>query len=159
MTLTFVRERPPNPFYVVDDDTTYSEAPIPAAPLDSPVRGSTGSDVFGLSDETVDSVEERVRAIKEESGLTWKQLGRLFGVSMRAVQGWAVDGRLSSKNLERLMRLEEIIGRYSAGTPDETRLRLMSVVPGHNESPFSQMLADLVADRPEDPQRSWASRI
>lgn len=69
--------------------------------------------------------------IKEHSGLTWDQLGKVFGVSRRAVHMWANGGRLNEVNAERLREFASIIQRLEvetpAATPETIRARLNQV--------------------------------
>ena len=48
------------------------------------------------------SDREEITWVKEHSGLTWDQLGKVFGVSRRAVHMWANGGRLNESNARRL---------------------------------------------------------
>lgn len=69
--------------------------------------------------------------IKERSGLTWDQLGKVFGVSRRAVHMWANGGRLNEVNAQRLREFASIIQRLEvetpAATPETIRARLNQV--------------------------------
>lgn len=69
--------------------------------------------------------------IKEHSGLTWDQLGKVFGVSRRAVHMWANGGRLNETNAQRLREFGSIIERLEtempAATPEAIRARLNQV--------------------------------
>lgn len=51
----------------------------------------------------------RLTRLKADTGLTWDQIARLFGVSRRAVHQWAVGGRMSSANTELLALLERTL--------------------------------------------------
>jgi len=52
---------------------------------------------------------ERVEELYARSGLTWDQLGKLFGVSRRAVHHWATGGKLSSANAATLAELSAFL--------------------------------------------------
>ncbi|MFE5290424.1 helix-turn-helix domain-containing protein [Nocardia sp. NPDC056611] len=67
-----------------------------------------------------------VRWLHERSGLTWTQLGRAFGVSQRAVHGWANYGRMSPSNADTLKRLTAIVRDMQPCTPEEARDALLS---------------------------------
>lgn len=67
-----------------------------------------------------------VRWLHQESGLTWDQLGRLFGVSRRAVHLWANGGRLNAANAETLSALVAAVRELPAVTPDERRSMLLA---------------------------------
>ncbi|MFI5930894.1 hypothetical protein [Actinoplanes sp. NPDC051494] len=66
-----------------------------------------------------------VKWLHEASGLTWDQLGRLFGVSRRAVHLWASGGRMNAVNAETLGRLVALL-RAIPGGPDERRAALLA---------------------------------
>lgn len=74
------------------------------------------------------SVEELVRIVHSESGLTWEQLGRLMGVSRRSVHLWANGGRMSAGNEERLRNFAALVGRIP-GSPEQRRAHLLSIGP------------------------------
>ena len=66
-----------------------------------------------------------VRRLREQSGLTWDQLGRLFGVSRRAVHLWASGGRLNATNFELLGHLLTVIEQLPGTSPEEKRASLL----------------------------------
>jgi len=66
-----------------------------------------------------------VRWLHEASGLTWEQLGRVFGVSRRAVHMWATGARMNSSNAETLFALAELVRSAPAVTPDDRRAWLL----------------------------------
>jgi DNA-binding transcriptional regulator YiaG len=66
-----------------------------------------------------------VRWLREASGLTWEQMGRLFGVSRRAVHLWANGGRMNATNAELLGRLVALV-RELPGGPDRRRAALLA---------------------------------
>lgn len=69
-----------------------------------------------------------VRWLHAESGLTWEQLGRLFGVSRRAVHLWANGGRMNAANAESLNELVGIVRELPAA--DRDRRRALLLAPG-----------------------------
>src|SRR5437773_7099854 len=62
-----------------------------------------------------------VRDLHTKSGLTWEQLGRLLGVSRRAVHLWAAGGRVNSRHLELLTQLRGIIDELPAANASQRR--------------------------------------
>lgn len=93
--------------------------PIPvAAPLEHSVS-ATRSD------------KDEVVWAKEHSGLTWDQLGKVFGVSRRAVHMWATGGRLNQANAQHVRAFAAVIREVElslAGpTPEDVRARLLHV--------------------------------
>lgn len=79
------------------------------------------------------SDRDEVAWIKDNSGLTWDQLGKVFGVSRRAVHMWANGGRLNESNARRLREFSAvvrgIIASSDATTPEDVRGRLLEVGP------------------------------
>lgn len=77
------------------------------------------------------SDREEVAWIKEHSGLTWDQLGKVFGVSRRAVHMWANGGRLNETNARRLREFSATIRHIESespgSTPEMVRARLHQV--------------------------------
>jgi len=54
--------------------------------------------------------------------LTWEQLGRLLGVSRRAVHLWAAGGRVNSRHLELLAQLRGIVDNLPAENASQRRM-------------------------------------
>ncbi len=75
---------------------------------------------------------EEIAWIKARSGLTWDQLGKIFGVSRRAVHMWANGGRLNESNARRLHAFAAIIRDFESempdgSTPEVVRARLLQI--------------------------------
>lgn len=81
----------------------------------------------------------RVRRLKDDAGLTWDQLRRLFGVSRRAVHMWAGGARMNSRNEERLAYLERIVAA-AGSSPGQRREALLSSPRGSGRSIFQQLV-------------------
>jgi DNA-binding transcriptional regulator YiaG len=79
-----------------------------------------------------------IRDLRQRSGLTWDQLGRLFGVSRRAVHLWASGGRLNAANQELLGHLLAIIDGLPGSTPEQKRTALLQPTGGEG-SLFDQI--------------------
>jgi hypothetical protein len=62
-----------------------------------------------------------VNKLHTQSGLTWDQVGRLLGVSRRAVHMWAAGKRMNARNAELLADLVRLVDMAPVGTPDERR--------------------------------------
>ena len=82
---------------------------------------------------------ERVRRLKSESGLTWDQLRRLFGVSERSMHLWAAGARMNARNEERLAYLELVIHALGAKGAEECREALVSSPAGKGRSILQQL--------------------
>ena len=82
----------------------------------------------------------RIRRLKEESGLTWDQVRRLFGVSLRSVHLWASGTRMNARNGERLATLEQIVSNLEATAPEQRREALLCSPTGGGRSMFQQLI-------------------
>ncbi|SON60026.1 hypothetical protein MSIMFI_01517 [Mycobacterium simulans] len=101
------------------------------APPIAPTPTAVGSGEVGKPEPRSD--REEIAWIKERSGLTWDQLGKVFGVSRRAVHMWANGGRLNESNARRLRAFSALIRRVESETPQSTpeavRARLLQIEP------------------------------
>lgn len=82
--------------------------------LPTPTRTTTAASVSNLHDQ---------------SGLTWDQLGKLFGVSRRAVHLWASGKRMNARNTELLGELLRLITMAPGDTAEERRAWLFAPAP------------------------------
>lgn len=80
---------------------------------------------------------EAITEIRRISGLTWDQIGELFGVDRRTPQFWASGRSLRPANQERLVRAYQIIQHVDFGDPEVTRAFLLDISQG-------PMLKDLI---------------
>lgn len=106
------------PFLVSEQPTRQANVWTSAAPSAAEVADEPA--VVSHSDR------EEVLWVKENSGLTWDQLGKVFGVSRRAVHMWANGGRMNESNSRTLHDFGAEVRRYLQGTPDATRTALLS---------------------------------
>jgi DNA-binding transcriptional regulator YiaG len=67
-----------------------------------------------------------IKKLRSESGLTWDQLAKLFGVSRRSMHLWAGGGRMNSANVEQLSRLWGLIIALPGETPEARRAALLT---------------------------------
>ena len=94
--------------------------------------------------------------IRDQSGLTWAQIARLFNVSRRSVHMWLDGGRMSAANEEHLHRLAAMVRALGADDPDGRRTLLLTPDPATGRSPFNQIRYDLASNdrdinRPYEP--------
>jgi DNA-binding XRE family transcriptional regulator len=83
---------------------------------------------------------ENVRWLHENSGLTWDQLGRLFGVSRRTVHLWANGARVNAHNTEGLALAVRMVKGIAAQTPEDRRAAILAQTNGQT-SPFETFAA------------------
>lgn len=75
---------------------------------------------------------ELVKELKELSGLTIDQIGRIFGVSRRSVHNWMRGRRMSPPNEERLAELLAQVRDLPSDTPEGRRRILLSSKNGRS---------------------------
>ena len=76
--------------------------------------------------ENTPHLARSVQQIREDSGLTWEQLSRLFGVSRRAVHNWANGGRMTARHVEVLTQLRYRINSLGPSTTAEVRNEILA---------------------------------
>jgi len=105
--------------------------------------GRTGSGVpdpqAGLPNDTSASPAQRVAELRELSGLTTDQVGRLFGVSRRSVHNWINGNSMAPQHEERSAKILALVQVLPGSTPDERRAALLDSRQG--TSLFHQLVA------------------
>ena len=93
---------------------------------------SPGGQLYQHTDKSQAVVDtgHAVAEIRRLSGLTWEQLGELFGVSRRSAHFWASGKPLSAVNEERLMQVLDIIREGYRGDARSMRAALFHVTEG-----------------------------
>lgn len=111
---------------------------------------ATASGAFGsLAAAHADTHEITQRAISELrriSGLTWSQLGKLFGVSQRSVHFWASGKPLNTNHEKRLLRILDIVRAADKGDARTNRAAIFEAKDG------STAFELLAAERFDDAQ-------
>lgn len=107
------------------------DAAAPSSPESNGITGVNSSvdHIGAVTAETQSEPADRdlVRWLHDNSGLTWEQLGRLFGVSRRAVHLWASGGRMNASNATTLHELAATVRSLPGDTPNERRAGLLRV--------------------------------
>lgn len=70
-----------------------------------------------------------LQSVRDESGLTWDQIARVFGVSRRAVHHWMAGGNLSAHNIELLGRFNRLVGNLPGDSADARKAALFAAGP------------------------------
>jgi len=83
---------------------------------------------------------EAISELRRISGLTWEQLGQLFGVSRRSVHFWASGKPLNAGNERRLLLVLDIVRSADRGDARSTRSALFEVHEG--TTAFELLLAE-----------------
>lgn len=74
-----------------------------------------------------------VRSIKDTTGLTWEQIGRIFGVSRRAVHNWANGGRINASNSEALYQMASAVRELEHLPLNERRRKILAIGPNSHQ--------------------------
>lgn len=111
-------------------------------PADIPFQyESTGSSSAGLyqtAEVPSSDIPGAIADLRLLSGLTWEQLGELFGVSRRSVHFWASGKPANAANEQRLLRVLDIVRLADRGDVASTRAALLRVTKG--TSPFELLI-------------------
>jgi hypothetical protein len=104
-----------------------SPTEVLAAYLRSGVRETSINVVIGTRVAPAEmSTAKAINKAHEDSGLTWEQLARMFGVSRRSVHMWATGGRMNATNAEMLMRFVDLLDSMQCEL-DERRAALLAI--------------------------------
>jgi len=79
-----------------------------------------------------------VLALRDATGLTAAQLGRLFGVSRRSINNWLSGNPMAPHHEDRLSHLCDVTLAISAATADDRRAALLD--SSHGTSIFQQLV-------------------
>lgn len=88
--------------------------------------------IDGGIEQQGESTGQAVAELRLISGLTWEQLGHMFGVSRRSVHFWASGKPLNADNETRLLQVLDIVRRADRGDARSTRAALLDVQDGHS---------------------------
>lgn len=66
-----------------------------------------------------------VTHLKNESGLTANQLGRLLGVTNRSIHHWVAGSPVAVKYEDRIRTLSEVVFGLNASTPEDRRAMML----------------------------------
>lgn len=114
--------------------STYRSSPTMTAKTSSPVKTP--------QPQVHQKTGAEIKRLREISGLTWEQIGRVFEVSRRSVHLWANEGRMNSRNIERLNDFAALVDAAPGSTPNERRTWLLRTA-GNESSPLDSFRAGL----------------
>lgn len=86
-----------------------------------------------------DVTSRAVSELRRMSGLTWEQLGRLFGVSRRSVHFWASGRSMNAANEQHLLKVLDIVRQADRGDARSNRAALLTVSAGN--APFDLLMS------------------
>ncbi|WP_277959302.1 helix-turn-helix domain-containing protein [Frigoribacterium faeni] len=117
-----------------------------AAPVAFPAWGNPGSPAGPAESPAAagDGVpSDTVAALRESTGLTADQLGRLFGVSRRSIQSWVAGGPMAAPHQERLSVLLARVAQLGPDTPARKKALLSS---SNGPSLFHRFVSEIQKD-------------
>ncbi len=119
-------------------DLTMSDLTLPVW---TTIRDATGAHVPDVHAQrpVLPSQTVALREVKALSGLTWDQLGQLFGVSRRSMHNWTNGQPMTQAHEDALHRLREIVQTIGDPNPLVVRSRLRDRTNGAS-------IASLVAE-------------
>ncbi len=86
-----------------------------------------------------DVTSRAVSELRRISGLTWEQLGQLFGVSRRSVHFWASGRPMNAANEQHLRKVLDIVRQADRGDARSNRAALLTVSAGN--APFDLLMS------------------
>ena len=113
---------------------TATEARVVPTP---PLPPASAVPETGTETTIEDASETTRRAISELrriGGLTWAELGQLFGVSPQSIHSWASGGTLDAITEQHLLRALDIVRVADRGDARSNRMALFAIADG--ETPF-----------------------
>jgi transcriptional regulator with XRE-family HTH domain len=84
--------------------------------------------------------QKAINELRKTSGLTWKQVAKLFNVSRRSIHFWASGQPLASDNEEKLNRLLGVIRYIDRGSASLNR-KLLLKPNADGELPLDQLIS------------------
>lgn len=97
------------------------------------------ADTAGIAEISSDATSRATSELRRTSGLTWEQLGQLFGVSRRSVHFWASGRPMNAVHERRLFEILDIVRQADRGDARRNRAALFAVSAG--QAPFDLLVA------------------
>lgn len=97
------------------------------------------ADIGGIAGISSDATSRAISELRRTSGLTWEQLGQLFGVSRRSVHFWASGRPMNAVHERRLFEILDIVRQADHGDARRNRAALLAVSAGR--APFDLLVA------------------
>ena len=117
---------------------TAAEATVPTPPLPP----ASAVPETGTETSVEDASETTRRAISELrriGGLTWAELGQLFGVSPQRMHSWASGGTPDAVTEQHLLRVLDVVRLADRGDARSNRMALFAIADG--ETPFELLVS------------------
>lgn len=125
---------------------TAAEATAPTPPL-PPASAVQETATETTIENASDTARRAISELRRVGGLTWAELGRLFGVSPQRMHSWASGGNPDAVTEQHLLRVLDVVRVADRGDARSNRTVLFATADG--ETPF-----DLLASQKFDAARA-----
>ena len=112
--------------------------------MDATVRGPNRDLAGTRTGSETEATRRTVSELRRISGLTWRELGHLLGVSRRRVHHWASGKPLDADNEELLARVLDIVRAADRGSARRTRAVLLDA--GEGTTPLDMLASQRFDD-------------
>lgn len=113
-----------------------------SADLPTGIGGFSASISEPTARNEVPATAEAIQRLRAQSGLTWDEIARAFGVSRRTVHAWATGSKLNQEHSARLSVLAQAVDRLDAGSSQLTRAAFHAPEP-NGLSPYQSLIRSL----------------
>ena len=107
---------------------TQAMAPTPPLPPPASMAPETGAET--TSEDSSEITPRAISELRRIAGLTWEELGRLFGVSRRSVHFWASGRPLKAVNEQRVRGVLDVVREADRGDARSNRTVLFEIAEG-----------------------------
>ena len=112
---------------------TAAEATVPTPPL-PPASAAPETGTEAAIEDASETTRRAISELRRIGGLTWAELGLLFGVSPQSIHSWASGGTLRAITEQHLLQVVDIVRGADRGDARSNRMALFAMADG--ETPF-----------------------
>ena len=112
---------------------TAAEATVPTPPL-PPASAVPETGTEATIEDASETTRRAISELRRIGGLTWAELGLLFGVSPQSIHSWASGGTLRAITEQHLLQVVDIVRGADRGDAQSNRMALFEIADG--ETPF-----------------------
>lgn len=112
---------------------TAAEATVPTPPL-PPASAVPETGTETTIEDASETTRRAISELRRIGGLTWAELGQLFGVSPQRMHSWASGGTPDAVTEQHLLRVLDVVRLADRGDARSNRMVLFAIADG--ETPF-----------------------